>query len=610
MSKKKSANKRDTSRERSIKPPARSSAMARIFPRLWIYGLIIGTCLLIYGRTVGYNVTGLDDDTLIGAFAGHHYTITEAFTSNAFMVHKGADFYRPLQSLTFIVNAAISGASPSSYHLFNLIIHCLTVCCLLQLLLLLGFERRVSAVAALAYAATPLFAQAVAWVPGRGDLLLGLFGTLSFSSLLKYRQTGNRLFLAAHGAALFLAALSKETGIALPALFLLYLLLIDRAKAFNLKSIQLLPVWICTAVGYLLLRHTAISSLPVEKIFGIGPFIGNLRVLPETLAGLIVPWDIPVMPAFSLSSTIVGLLVAAGLAIALAQQERCTKPLVVFGFAWFVILSIPGMMYTHELGSHAYNYLNHRSYLPMVGIFLVLVEAVPASWRKAGRWPFVIGAAGLVILLCVLAIRQTGYFADPQAFYNQAVRTNPASALALNNRGRLEADGGDPNALPNAMRDYNLAIQLFPRYAMAYNNRANARGQASDLPGAIEDLTKAVTLDSTYALGFSNLGRWKAMVGDTAGAMADYNRAIRLDPHFAGGYNNRGALLGAQGRYDRASADFQAAIDNDPNFSEAMLNLGLVKLDLGDLPAACVQWQKASRLGNQRARAMLAQHCR
>ena len=92
------------------------------------------------------------------------------------------------------------------------------------------------------------------------------------------------------------------------------------------------------------------------------------------------------------------------------------------------------------------------------------------------------------------------------------------------------------------------------------------------------------------------------MVGDTAVALDDYNRALRLDPHFAGAYNNRGALFGRQGRYDCAAADFQAAIDNDPLFSEAMLNLGLAKLDIGDMQAACMSWQAASRLGNPRRR--------
>ena len=63
--------------------------------------------------------------------------------------------------------------------------------------------------------------------------------------------------------------------------------------------------------------------------------------------------------------------------------------MVLFGALWFIILSIPGMMYRHELGSHAYDYLNHRSYLPLVGVLLLLAEAVPAAWYSGARSAFI-----------------------------------------------------------------------------------------------------------------------------------------------------------------------------------------------------------------------------
>ena len=88
-----------------------------------------------------FNVTGLDDDTLIGSFAGHHFGLLDAFSCNAFMIHKGNDFYRPLQSAFFIIDAAVSGANPCAYHVTNIVIHCLAVCSLLWLFLLLGYDR-------------------------------------------------------------------------------------------------------------------------------------------------------------------------------------------------------------------------------------------------------------------------------------------------------------------------------------------------------------------------------------------------------------------------------------------------------------------------------------
>jgi len=151
------------------KPPAQRWITVLFFP------ILILLCAGIYWHTTTYKTTGFDDETLMASFTGSNLTITDAFTGNALMVHKGTDFYRPLQSVTFMLDAASSKTSPFSYHRTNIIIHCLMVCSLLYLLLLLGYNRWLSLFMSFLFAATPLFANAVAWIPARGDLLLGFF---------------------------------------------------------------------------------------------------------------------------------------------------------------------------------------------------------------------------------------------------------------------------------------------------------------------------------------------------------------------------------------------------------------------------------------------------
>ncbi len=583
------------------------SPQSRLLLRLCPWVLLPLACIVLYGRAAQFNVTGLDDDTLIGSFAGHHYSLLDAMSTNAFMIHKGNDFYRPLQSMLFILDAAVSGAHPNAYHFTNIALHCLAAISLLWLLLLLGYDRYLSFFAAAFFVLNPQLAQAVAWVPGQGDVLLGLFGILSLGSLLEFRRSGNYWFFALHGAAFFLAAMSKESAILLPGLFAAFLLLREGKKSFCRSNYLLLPLWLGIVAAYLALRHGAMAGLPKSTIFGLGPFVGNLRVLPETLGGFFAGYDIPVMPSFTLTSTGIGCVLAVALALVLAAQRKLGRPMVLFGTAWFIALSIPGMMYCHELGSHAYDYLNHRSYLPLLGIILLLAEAMPAAWyssRSKGAIIAVGTAAALAV--AILLWRQVGYFADPPAFYNQAIRTNPESALAFNNRGKLRSDGGD---MKGSLTDFDAAIRLLPGYSMAYNNRGNSKGLLGDYAGAIRDLSFAVKFDSSYALGFSNLGRWKAITGDTAGALADYNRSIGLDSHFAGSYNNRGALLGQMGDFDHAAADFQKSIDLDPLFSEAMLNLGLIRIKRNDRAGACALWHRAAELGNARVQGFLQQYC-
>jgi protein O-mannosyl-transferase len=569
--------------------------------------LTVLVCLLVYQGSLQFGLTGLDDDALLSTFAKQQYSIADAFHRDAFMAEKSDNFYRPLQSLAFMANSYIWGAYPSSFHRTNVILHCLTACCLLQLLLLLGCTPTLSLLATLVYATNPLFTQAVAWMPGCGDLLLGLFGILSFFTLVKFHKLRNLRYLVLHFLAFFLAALSKETALILPAIFAVYLFLIERKKALSIRNLPLAAVWTIVGVAYYFLRKTAIVRLPSSRAFGIRPLMENLRVLPETIGSFIIPLNISVMPSFSLLLTAIGLIVMAAIVAAVWLQGKQRKPMVIVGCLWFVLLSIPGMMYSQEFGKYAYNYLNHRTYLPMIGILLVLVEAVPGSWLAQRRKEFYLIGGGVVVLLCFLAYLQCANFTDALAFYRQAVRTNPQSALAYNHLGKFKADMRNYRS---ALSDYDTALRLYPEYPLAYNNRAESKGALGDAQGAIDDLNKALELKPESAPMHSNRGRWYDTLNNRDAALADFNKGIELDPNFSGNWNNRGALKAKAHDLKGAAMDFREAIRCDPTMSDPLFNLGLILMQSGDTAGGCKEWLSALQLGHPGAKGAYQQYCR
>jgi tetratricopeptide (TPR) repeat protein len=139
------------------------------------------------------------------------------------------------------------------------------------------------------------------------------------------------------------------------------------------------------------------------------------------------------------------------------------------------------------------------------------------------------------------------------ADYTEAIRLNPRSALAFNNRGNGLWAKGDRKG---ALADYTEAIRVEPRYASAFNNRGNVRWATKDAKGAIADYTEAIRLDRGYALAFYNRANARQATGDVKGAIADYTEAIRLDPGYARAFNNRGSARRAQGDVKGALADF------------------------------------------------------
>ncbi len=106
-------------------------------------------------------------------------------------------------------------------------------------------------------------------------------------------------------------------------------------------------------------------------------------------------------------------------------------------------------------------------------------------------------------------------------------------------------DKGDND---RAIADYNEAIRLDPKYAIAYNNRGIAYRAKGDNDRAIADYSEAIRLDPKYAVAFNNRGIAYRAKGDHDRAIADYSEAIRLDPKYASAFNSRGIAYQRQGR--------------------------------------------------------------
>ena len=171
-----------------------------------------------------FNFIGFDDTDILKHryfIIGDLSKIKLAFTTDAFLGTNGS-FYRPLQTVSFMLDALIGGPSPFIYHFTNLVLYIVGSLCVFWLLLTLGYQRLSSLLLALLFALHPMFVPMVAWVPTRGDLLLTIFVIVSFVLFIKSFRANRPGLVVWHGITFFLAFLSKETAVAVPALCLLY----------------------------------------------------------------------------------------------------------------------------------------------------------------------------------------------------------------------------------------------------------------------------------------------------------------------------------------------------------------------------------------------------
>ena len=164
---------------------------------------------------------------------------------------------------------------------------------------------------------------------------------------------------------------------------------------------------------------------------------------------------------------------------------------------------------------------------------------------------------------------------------NRETKSN--QAIANYNRGVSYRNKGDNE---KALADYERALKLNPKYANAYNGRANIKADLGDLEGALSDYNRALKFEPKNARFLRNRGLTFVQKGSLSAALADYDRAIPLDRKNELLYYNRGQVYEKQGLITSAAADFRKALEIKPTLADAEAALKRVTGEAGPTQAA------------------------
>ena len=575
------------------------------------YIIIFFSVFLIYGNILSFYLGKLDEPDILLVnmrFLGDFGNLKKIFTTDAFFSTHNCLFYRPLQSLTFMIDAHMSGANGWGYYLTNMLIHAITCSLLYNLLKLVGNEKKGALLLVLIYAASPLFVQVLAWAPSRGDLLIGMFGILSFIFFIRYIRSKRTLFLVINLVATMAAVFSKETAILLPVLFLIYYFLVEKEKRVTPAGL-IVPLcgYVLIIAIYLFLRHGVVTGPLPAAVFGITPFVNNLRILPESLSKFFLPVNLSPMPAFGWFQTLSGLAVA-GLFIFIAVKYLSgSARWVYFGFFWFLLFTIPGMFYSHPMGDAAYAYLEHRAYMPLAGILIALSFMLQRIGNQKIKQQLYFLLFLVAVAYGIYARVYSANYANPITFYNRAVESNPGSAVAYYNRGGINLF--HEKNYQSAMEDCDLALKVKPDYAKALVNRGICREFLGDTLAGLKDCEAGAKLDPGMFIAHKNIAIVRNQLGFKEVALREWDLALQISPDYFEGYNERGIIKFQLKDYPAAEADFTRCLQVNNRFPEAYLNRGLLYHEMNDLNRACSDWQSAASLGNDNAFGLLREYC-
>ena len=571
--------------------------------KLSIYLLfLILVPLTLYFRVINFNFSHFDDTALITDnydVIGNLGNVPKAFTVDAFFSHKSS-FYRPLQTVSFMIDAQISGHNPWAYHFTNLFLYILIVIVLFILLNKLGIKQEIALLLSLIYSVHPMLTNAVCWIPARGDLFLTLFGLLSFVAFINYFNSLKARYLLFHFICFLLSCFAKETALVFPFLLALYFYYCLRKEWSWKEILPFLIIWYSSILIYFFLRNSAITVNNPSSISGIAVFIKNLPAIPITFGKIFLPLGLTTMPLFNNSSIVFGILAFIFFLVLIFKYRGYKNPYLILGALWFLGFTLPPLYYRLRLAEFSAEYFEHRTLLPIIGIIIMLGIFLGTLLKKWSSPRTIKLFIPVLIFYAILAYFHSSNYSDPMVFFSTAIASNPVNAAALNLRGNEYLHNGN---IQQSLADFESAIQVCPNYSSPYFNKGIVYHSAGDEIKAEYCYSQALKYDTLFpgvtSLRFSilyNLAGEKIFLKKYDEAIVLLKKALNESPANSDLYNNLGYAYFSTARYDSALYAYSRAIEFQPNSAFYYINRGGAKYSIKDFKGALSDYSRALAL--------------
>ncbi len=483
----------------------------------------------------------------------------------------------PLTWISHMIDFKLFGPHPWGHHLTSVLLHAANgVLLFLVLKKMTGALWRSLIVAGL-FALHPLRVESVAWISERKDVLSAFFGLLALWMYAGYaeasRTPGGRPKLFYGLTLLFFACglMSKSMVVTLPCLFLLLdfwplkRIADSRFRISGLKRLVmekipffLLVVPVSVAVyfaqkggGQFLLRFPLGFRLETA-LMGYARYLGKM----------FWPANYSVLYPYPDHWPVGELLLAAGLILSITVAAfllRRQRPYLLVGWLWYLGMLVPviGLI---PLGAESMS--NRYTYLPMIGIWLLLVWAV-ADLSKRWRRRTVLMAAVVVVILGVCMARTRGeivYWKDGETLWKRAIAVTKNNFMAHYCLGNLLAFTKPGDALTELQK----SVDLNPDYFFSQLGLASALEEQGRLGDATIHFENAIRLDPQNSWAHHGLGMTLLKMGRASDAVPPLLTAVEDDPENGPYKDDLGKALSFSDQNAGVMSNLLATVRSDP----------------------------------------------
>ena len=488
----------------------------------------------LYYHTSSFDFIYLDDGSLIANKTDRMDSLSKIknFILEPVFDENASKFYRPVLNLSFLIDTVICGGESGFYHFSNVLMHIAAVFLLLLLLRELKCHDMFALAACLLFAAHPALTSAVAWIPGRNDLLLAIFtfpAMIFFIRSLKTKKTRDFLLSAVF---FILALLTKETAVVIPVIFASYVFFYDKIKQLDKKSAAGIAAAVAVPILiYIVFRFITLSQSSSElNALGMITRAINSSAVNIWYFGIIFLTEkIVLFPQMDLHAEnlirgFIPLLLLSGACVVFKKNINFKH--IFFGLVWFALFMLP----TYAMAANIY--YTHRLYMPAAGIIIILLEIISAVYKTYPKTKTAMfaGFAIILIFMSVTAYKQSLYYEDRKSFWFKAYEEKPSSSRVNLGMSKYYFDINDYdkseefafNAVNNA-RSRNASI-LTSQLGLIYFKK-------NELDKAEEFYKKALAASKYYEHSYTGLSSVYESKGDMGKAVAIINEGLSIMPN-------------------------------------------------------------------------------
>jgi Flp pilus assembly protein TadD len=560
-----------------------------------LVAVIVLTVSLVYGNSLDSGFVWDDASIVVnrGGFFDEPSSIRAILGSEDSTHVSGVKnpYYRPLNTLSYMLDYHLWGHDPFWYHLENLLLHVLTVILLFFVVEAAFDDRALAFITAILFGVYPVNSEAVSFVSARNNVLCaGLF----FGSLLaltKCRASGH---LWPFGSLLlfFLSLMSKESAVVIP-LFLASLASFTKKPGLRTNGSILLSFF-AILLAYFSMRFLVLGAFTSEA----GPELSveKLRLMAavyfENFRLILYPFRLNAHYTQEFLSfdwiKAIAALAGIGLLVFLSVWRRSPEPIRA-GSQWvFWGLLLVSNLVAIPSAPVAERYL----YAVVPGIALMAACLLRKPLRRDARSAAIVIAI-IAVSFSAKALLRNRVWTDDLVLNTSMIRSDPSNAFAHMNLGITLSKLDRMEEGETALRE---SIRINSSNPRAYYNLAALQFRQGRLMEAVQSNETAVRLDPDHAKARSSLGAIYARLGRYVDAGRELEAAVRLDPVYAEGRNNLAMFYGQLGRLEEALAEFEVAARLRPDIAAVHRNLGITYMKLGRDGEARRAFERAAEL--------------